>query len=57
MVVEKNLNVINKISLGETLGYEYDSPTSSLLLLKNYKYKLYYAEGEIYTETVDLVED
>ena len=53
MVITNQINGGQKIEL-KTLAYEYDSSSKSIVLPKGFLYKIFYKEGDLQSEYVDL---
>ncbi len=56
MIIKHTTNTTNILYIDEPLSYEYDSNSSSIVLLDKYKYELFYDKYKL-TDIIDLRED
>ena len=56
MIIKQTTKTTNILCIDEPLSYEYDSNSSSIVLLDNFKYEIFYDKYKL-TDTVDLRED
>ena len=56
MIIKQITKTTNILYIDEPLSYEYDSNSSSIVLLDNFKYEIFYDKYKL-TDTIDLRED
>ena len=56
MIIKQTTKTTNILYIDESLSYEYDSNSSSIVLLDNFKYEIFYDKYKL-TDTIDLRED
>ena len=56
MIIKQTTKTTNILYIDEPLSYEYDSNSSSIVLLDNFKYEIFYDKYKL-TDTIDLRED
>lgn len=53
MIITNQINGGNKIEL-KTLAYEYDTASKSIVLPKGFLYKIFYKEGDLNSDYINL---
>jgi len=56
VIIKKQINTNKKISFDIPISYEYDSSSSSIVLLDGYKYEIFYSNFKT-TDIVDLTKE
>lgn len=56
MIIKKQVATTQKINIDVPISYEYDSSSSSIVLLDGYKYEIYYSNYKT-TDIIDLTKE
>lgn len=55
MIIKQTTKTTNILHIDEPLSYEYDSDSSSIVLLNNFEYEIFYDKYKL-TDIIDLKE-